>query len=102
MAGQQISGGIAGVSRTAVSHQVDRDETVRSASGPSSWREKARAEQELPWMRTIGRPTPSDSWTAISPKGPSNIVVFVMPISFAGAFSRLNGMAACGMTTLAQ
>jgi hypothetical protein len=25
-----------------------------------------------------------------------------MPISFAGAFSQLNGMAACGMTTLAR
>ena len=31
----------------------------RAPSGPSSWREKARADEELPWMRAAAGPSPS-------------------------------------------
>ena len=41
----------------------------RRPSEPSSWRENARDELELPWTSTIGGPSPADWWTASAPLG---------------------------------
>jgi len=48
-------------------------------SGPSSWREKARDDDELPWMSASAGPWPAESWTATAPFGVSILTVFITP-----------------------
>src|SRR5208337_2825438 len=49
----------------------------RLPSGPSSCFEKAREDEELPWMSTAAGPCPADPCAAIRPSGVSIMWVFI-------------------------